>query len=623
MISSQPTLLPIPLPRSALHSFAAQQKSALFRPFVFNNLRTLSSLFCKSDLLTPFSSTICALLHKNTGVYPFSSAFPQLRHPVWARHFRRITLSSPPFLRGATHRLRNGIVEVVMAAVIPLPAKAAESRGLLFWMERVLKERARVLASPGEEAIHDLRVALRRCRSLASGFEEVDPHPAWRELRKSSRKLFRSLGVIRDSQVQESWVLKLAAADDALRAQILYAIKADRDRQERDAKKSAARFNEKDWVRLAHELRSRLKYLPLDGDAAQCLALERYEEAAELHRRALRTEKAKPWHELRIGIKHFRYTVENLLPKVHNGVGADLKRVQDLLGDVHDLDVLAEAVRVATSDLSGSAKWQEAIAKERAERIATYRQLALGSTSLWNQWRAGLPTNGRVAITAAARLRATARAADPAFAKSASAGRLAKKFFTELCRANGSAIFKDEKLPEVMTAAAALHGIEPAESKKDAHKEARKFLAELPPPPGWTSANWQLLSLAVRYHRGPAPTSESGRFAALEASQQARLLLLAGILRVARALRKMGVESNAKLHVESKAEQIAISIGGFLEAQPSPKSLIAGRQMLEAALGKNISMHALESSTATLPLQFPSAKPEEGAGNDSNFLAGD
>jgi CHAD domain-containing protein len=55
-----------------------------------------------------------------------------------------------------------------MAAVIPLPAKAAESKGLLYWMERVLKERARVLASPGEEAVHDLRVALRRCRSLAS-----------------------------------------------------------------------------------------------------------------------------------------------------------------------------------------------------------------------------------------------------------------------------------------------------------------------------------------------------------------------------------------------------------------------------------------------------------------------
>ena len=77
-----------------------------------------------------------------------------------------------------------------MAAVIPLPSKAAETKGLLYWMERVLEERERVMASPDEDSVHDLRVALRRCRSLASVFEEIDPHPAWSELRKSSRKLF-------------------------------------------------------------------------------------------------------------------------------------------------------------------------------------------------------------------------------------------------------------------------------------------------------------------------------------------------------------------------------------------------------------------------------------------------
>ena len=44
-----------------------------------------------------------------------------------------------------------------MAAVIPLPARAAETKGLLYWMERVLRERERVLAAPEEEAVHDLR----------------------------------------------------------------------------------------------------------------------------------------------------------------------------------------------------------------------------------------------------------------------------------------------------------------------------------------------------------------------------------------------------------------------------------------------------------------------------------
>ncbi len=510
-----------------------------------------------------------------------------------------------------------------MAAVIPLPARAAESKGLLYWMERVLKERERVVASADEEAIHDLRVALRRCRSLASVFEEVDPNPAWRGLRATSRKLFRSLGVIRDSQVQEAWVLKLGAPDDPLRAQILYAVKNGRERQERDAKNSAARFDEKYWVKLARNLRSRLRLLPLDGDAAHCLALERYEEAAELHRRALRTEKTKPWHELRIGVKHFRYTVENLLPKLHAAWGSDLKRVQDLLGDVHDLDILAETVRAASSDLSGSAEWQETIAKERKERLETYRQLALGTTSIWNQWRSGLPTNGRIAVVTNARLKSTARAADPKLARNAGLGRMANRIFQELDHAKVSATLKDEKLEALLNAASTIHGIEPKESAKAAHKAARRFLAKLPPPPGWSATDWQLLSLVVRYHRGPAPNMKNARFAELEPAQQTRLLLIAGVLRLARGLRKMGVEPRAKVRAEKKPDNSELLVAGYSEAQAAPKGLTVGRHMLEAALSTAISIRSLETAEPALPLQFPSAKPSAEPAPETRLLTGD
>ncbi len=497
-----------------------------------------------------------------------------------------------------------------MAAVIPLPAKAAETKGLLFWMERVLEERRRAIASPDEDAVHDLRVALRRCRSLASVFEEIDPHPAWRALRKTSRKLFRSLGVIRDAQVQEAWALKLAGPEDALRGQILYALKAGRLRQERDAKKSAAKFDEKYWVRLARELRPRVRLLSTDGDAALCLALERHGEAAELHRRALRTEKMKPWHELRIGIKHFRYTVENLLPKLHAAWGSDLKRVQDLLGDVHDLDVLAETVRATAADSAALAKWQETIARERSERIETYRQLTLGTTSLWNQWRAGLPTNGRVAEVAEARLRVTARATDPNFARTAGEGRLAKKIYKELQRAQFAPAIKQKELDTVMRAAAMLHGIEPEGARKAANKDARKFLAELPSPPGWNLEDWHLLALIVRYHRGAAPSADRGRFAKLEGSPQSKLLVAAGVLRIARALRKAGVQPGAKVRIETKSDSIGIFVEGFLEGQIAPKALAVGKQMLESAAGKTIAFRGFEKLAPMLPLEFPSAKDE-------------
>src|SRR5215472_12040582 len=62
--------------------------------------------------------------------------------------------------------------------------------------------------------------------------------------------------------------------------------------------------------------------------------------ARELHTRALRNRSQAGFHSLRIGIKRFRYIVENFLPEEHKRWGDDLKHMQDLLGEVHYLDVL-------------------------------------------------------------------------------------------------------------------------------------------------------------------------------------------------------------------------------------------------------------------------------------------
>jgi len=81
----------------------------------------------------------------------------------------------------------------------------------------------------------------------------------------------------------------------------------------------------------------------------------------------MRTEKPGPWHALRIGLKRFRYTVESLLPTAHAEWSESLKRVQDALGNIHDLDVLAEAVKSAESEIEDAVDsgWQQRIADVR------------------------------------------------------------------------------------------------------------------------------------------------------------------------------------------------------------------------------------------------------------------
>jgi exopolyphosphatase/pppGpp-phosphohydrolase len=211
-------------------------------------------------------------------------------------------------------------------------------------------------------------------------------------------------------------------------------------------------------------------------------------------------------------------------------------------------------------------------------------------------------------VAANARLRATATAADPNRAKSSSAERLTKKIYKELRHAGVAPLAKEPELERVMQAAALLHGIEPEGTRKQAHKQARKFLAPLPPPPGWNAEQWELVGLAIRYHRGPAPSTDSGRFAKLEAAQQGRLLVVAGILRIARALRKAGVEPGAKVRVETNADSLVIFAQGFPETQPASKALVAGKHLLESAIGRTLAFRDFEKLEPSLPLEFPAAE---------------
>jgi CHAD domain-containing protein len=474
-----------------------------------------------------------------------------------------------------------------MATVAPLSSGAqAEHRGLPFWMDRVLAELKNVRSSPDADAVHDLRVAIRRCRSVAALMEEVDPDPAWPAMRKLARKLFRALGALRDAQVMNEWVKKLAPETDAVRTHLQAAFESGEPALRVAAVRAACKFDEKSWSRLERALRQRARLVSVGSLAAECLALERFERAKDLHAKALRTEKARPWHALRIGLKRFRYTVECLLPEPYAAWSDNLKRVQDLLGDLHDLDLLSASVRKSDSlDTEDSRKaWEETVERERHERIETYRQLTLGRTSLWNDWRSGLPTNGRVEAAAMARLRATARAIDPRPRRTAQVSRIAVSLFDALRRADAAPAFADQTLRRIVLAAARLQRVGAADSNKSPQKSASKFLLGLALPPGWTNDEWEFLASAVRYHRGPEPSAKSGHFSKLSAEQQKKVQSLAGVLRFARALRKCGVESGAGFRVEKSPEAIVLRIPGLIDNVDTAARLAAGKHLLEEFL---------------------------------------
>jgi len=86
---------------------------------------------------------------------------------------------------------------------------AAKSTGLRYWMLRVLDECDNVAADFRADPVHDLRVSLRRCRSLADGMIAMDPDRGWKAMKKAGKKLFQSLGALRDVQIMMEWIEKL------------------------------------------------------------------------------------------------------------------------------------------------------------------------------------------------------------------------------------------------------------------------------------------------------------------------------------------------------------------------------------------------------------------------------
>src|SRR6516225_6991847 len=286
--------------------------------------------------------------------------------------------------------------------------------GLAYWAARVLHEADKASQDFAADPVHDLRVAIRRCRSMADGFLSVDPDPAWRQMKKLGKGLFASLGELRDTQVMMEWIERLSEEDDPLRQLLLASLRQKEEGLKLVAKEAVGNFDRGRWMELNTRLAERATRLPLEGPVFQYLALERLHDAFELHRTAMRNRSAVAYHQLRIGIKRFRYTVENFLPERHQRWSRDLRDLQDALGEVHDFDVLWGMVKSHPEvGLAERRLWQQTISSERQKRLVLYRKKMLGKHSLWHKWRAELPQGDELAEAALEKMRTWAASLDP------------------------------------------------------------------------------------------------------------------------------------------------------------------------------------------------------------------
>ena len=535
--------------------------------------------------------------------------------------------------------------------------------GLRYWLLRVLEECDKVSADFSADPVHDLRVSLRRCRSMADGMMAMDPERDWKDMKKAGKALFQRLGDLRDVQVMMEWVEKLelhapkaeaaaagntsniestsvpwesdvAATDPATAmhhpARALMNILRERETQHKhEARAALAAFDRKQWRQWSKTLPQRAARVRPGSAVFKHLALERWTAARELHTTAMRNRSQVAFHTLRIGIKRFRYIVENFLPAEHKAWSDDLKHMQDLLGELHDLDVLwatALACQVFPDEASRK-DWHARIVEERTKRIEEYRSKTVGTDSLWSVWRAGLPQRKQVRDIATRRMKLWAKALDPDFAHSERVARLAVElydgliatglFAPSLGRENGASGDARESL----FAASLLHDVGKAKGDKGHHKESLELIKKHGTPLGWSADAMRRAAVVARFHCGALPSRGHKLLRDMLPPEQKTTTQLAAVLRLANALdsahdgqvRKVRIEVPAPQLKDrargtngfrrkpvglGKNEALVIAAEGYAEGSPTAQAVAAERYLLETVLRRPVLIKPMKTTSA-------------------------
>lgn len=456
--------------------------------------------------------------------------------------------------------------------------------GLAHWMRQVTIQCELARLDFSVESVHDLRVAMRRCRSLAAVVQSVDPHPAWKRMRKAGKAVFSALGELRDVQVMEEWIGRLFPKDDQAASAVLESVLGRELVLKREAAVALAQFDQPEWNKWSEFLPARAA--PFAGCKLVLghLGLEHWSHARDLHGRALRNRSRISYHNLRIGVKKLRYMIENFLPGLHKEFGKDLKLLQDLLGEVHDLDVLwATAVKVNKfPDAESRGRWRDLIEGERQDRINEYRRKMLGKNSLWRVWRARLPRGTQLERGSLERLKLWASFLDPESQKSHRVTRLALQLYDGLV---GTGPFKtNATLPgrTLLEAAALMRDVGRAKREKKHQKSSYKLIRKLVPPLGWQRKDLNMTALIARYHRGALPIPTDNEFIGLSETQKRQTIMLAGVLRLIDALDSQHGGKVRSLEVEQTAEVVRVWAKGNVATGTSEK-IAAARHLLETA----------------------------------------
>lgn len=235
--------------------------------------------------------------------------------------------------------------------------------------------------------VHDLRVSSRRLREGLALFSAVLPRKKVVRLSRKVKRLTTILGELRNIDEAELFFSGVASEESCnVKDQAEHLVRSLSKRRERARKELEKGLTALDARRLKRELsslcvsldpfrRRRADPFARFGTFADRALVERVGLVAELFPAALNEADSVAQHKLRIAFKKLRYRVEILAPLFDDGAEDprhQLKRHQDILGKLHDLDVFAEMVPECVPEGSAREELSDLLAKRRAVLFASF-----------------------------------------------------------------------------------------------------------------------------------------------------------------------------------------------------------------------------------------------------------
>lgn len=260
------------------------------------------------------------------------------------------------------------------------PFLVAELRALDARLESTA---ARVLTEGDDEAVHDLRVALRRTRTVLEVGRRVLGRFRAEAVRRALRDVHRATGALRDEEVLLDLVASLGVDHPTVAAWL-----ESRRRRERRLRQELVRQLRAGDVDRGRRLLEALLAFPIKPSRERRLsklarrAVDRARR--EVHRRRqARADDAEALHRLRIACKRLRYTCDTFagaLPEHVAALAHQAARLQNRLGELHDVDMAIATVRRARALLEPArSELLAALSRMRARRAAAYVREAAAS----------------------------------------------------------------------------------------------------------------------------------------------------------------------------------------------------------------------------------------------------